>query len=48
MKKLKNQQKTGEQGIAVKVSTTILALAWFLIVGYPSLTLQKINGLFGQ
>ena len=48
MKQLKNQQKIGVQEIVLKVSIIILALAWFPIVGWQSLTLQKISGLFGQ
>ena len=47
MKQSKNQQKIGEQEIAQMVSTTILVVAWLLIVGLPSLILQKTNGLFG-
>ena len=49
MKQLKNQSsKTGEQGTAMRVSITILALAFNLIVVLPSLMNGKINEMFGQ
>ena len=49
MKQSKNQlSKTGEQGTAMRVSITILALAFNLIVVLPSLMNGKINEMFGQ